>query len=146
LRESLLTHAQLRPGQTHAKPVESHDLEAGCTQYALTLEEITGSLLVLDLVHLGLGPDGHTASHVSGDPVLDVRDVDVALTGTYQGRRRMTLTFPAINRSRLVLWLVTGGEEAGMLARLWAGVISIPASHVRSDRSVVLADRAAASK
>jgi 6-phosphogluconolactonase len=142
LRESLLTYAPLRPEQIHAMPVESHDLEAGCRRYALTLEEIAGKPPVLDLVHLGLGPDGHTASLVPGDPVLDVRDADVALTGIYQGRRRMTLTYPTINRSSLGLWLVTGGEKAGMLARLRAGDTSIPAGRVRSDCSVVLADRA----
>jgi 6-phosphogluconolactonase/glucosamine-6-phosphate isomerase/deaminase len=99
---------------------------------------------VLDLVHLGLGPDGHTASLVPGDPVLDITDADVAATGSYHGRRRMTLTFPTINRSRLVLWLVTGGEKAAALVRLREGDRSIPASRVRQDRSRVLADRAAA--
>jgi 6-phosphogluconolactonase len=146
LRESLLTHALLRPEQIHAMEVESNDLKAACTRYALMLEEIAGSPPVLDMVHLGLGPDGHTASLIPGDPVLDIRDADVALTGIYQGRRRMTLTYPTINRSRLVLWLVTGGEKAGMLARLCAGDISIPAGQVRSDRSLVLADRAAAAQ
>ena len=96
------------------------------------------------LVHLGLGPDGHTASLVPGDPVLDITDADVAATGSYHGRRRMTLTFPTINRCRLVLWLVTGGEKAAALVRLREGDRSIPASRVRQDRSLVLADRAAA--
>ena len=118
LRESLLEHAPLSLRQIHAMPVESPDLEAAAQDYALTLREIAGSPPVLDLVHLGLGPDGHTASLVPGDPVLDVTDADVALTGVYQGRRRMTLTYPILNRSRRVLWLVTGSEKVGMLGRL----------------------------
>ena len=144
LRESLLSHAPLRPEQIYAMPVESSDLEAGAAQYASTLKSIAGSPTVLDLVHLGMGPDGHTASLVPGDPVLEVFDADVAVTGPYQGRRRMTLTYPLINRSRRVLWLVTGNEKTGMLARLQASDSSIPAGRVRADRAVILADRAAA--
>jgi 6-phosphogluconolactonase len=144
LRESLLEHAPLRPGQIHAMPVETTNSETACMQYARALNEIAGSPPVLDLVHLGLGPDGHTASLVPGDPVLDVKDADVALTGMYQNRRRMTLTYPIINRSRRVLWLVTGSEKAGMHARLQAGDVSIPAGRVSRDHAVVLADLAAA--
>ena len=144
LRESLLGHAPLRPEHIYAMPVGSPNLEAACVQYAGILETVAGAPPVLDLVHLGLGPDGHTASLVPGDPVLGVTDVDVALTGIYQNRRRMTLTYAAINRSRRVLWLVTGSEKAGMLVRLQAGDVSIPAGRVRSDHAVVLADRAAA--
>lgn len=144
LRESLLEHAPLRPEQIHAMPVESPDLKAASAQYAKTLQSIAGSPTVLDLVHLGLGPDGHTASLVPGDPVLDVKDADVALTGIYQTRRRMTLTYPMIDRARFVLWLVTGNEKAGMLPRLVAGDTSIPAGRVRAVHALVLADRAAA--
>lgn len=144
LHESLLEHAPLRPEQIHAMPVEAEDLEAACAQYAQTLRTIAGSPPVLDLVHLGLGPDGHTASLVPGDPVLDVKDADVALTGIYQNRRRMTLTYPIIDRSRRVLWLVTGSEKVGMLARLQAGDASIAAGRVSREHAIVLADRAAA--
>ena len=144
LRESLLGHAPLDPRQIHAMPVESPDLEAAAKRYARTLREIAGTPPVLDLVHLGLGPDGHTASLVLGDPVLDVTDADVALTGVYQGRRRMTLTYPILNRSRHVLWLVTGSEKVEMLGRLLTGDESIPAGRVCQDQALVLADRAAA--
>jgi 6-phosphogluconolactonase len=143
LRESLLEHAPLRPEQIHAMPVEATNLEAACEWYAQVLKTLAGSPPVLDLAHLGLGPDGHTASLVPGDPVLEVKDADVALTGIYQNRRRMTLTYPIINRSRRVLWLVTGSEKTGMLARLQTGDVSIPAGRVGRDRAVVLADRAA---
>jgi 6-phosphogluconolactonase len=142
LRESL--QAPLRAEQILAMPVESHDLEAAAARYAGTLREIAGSPSVLDLVHLGLGPDGHTASLVPGDPVLEFTAADVALTGIYQGRRRMTLTYPIINRSRRILWLVTGSEKVEMLGRLRQGDTSIPAGRVRQDQAVVFADKAAA--
>jgi 6-phosphogluconolactonase len=144
LRESLLQRAPLRPEQIHAMAVEAVDLQAAATQYALALREVAGSPPTLDLVHLGLGPDGHTASLVPGDAVLDVADKDVALTGVYQGRRRMTLTYPAINRARRVLWVVTGSEKVEMLHRLREGDVSIPAGRVNRDQALLLADRAAA--
>jgi 6-phosphogluconolactonase len=146
LRESLLAHCPLRPEQVHAMPVESADLEVASSRYAQTLRDVAGAPAVLDLVHLGLGPDGHTASLVPGDAVLDVTDADVALTGVYQGRRRMTLTYPVLNRSRRIVWLVTGRDKADMLARLYKGDDSIPAGRVRRDRALVLADRDAAAR
>jgi 6-phosphogluconolactonase len=144
LRESLLAHAPLLPDHIHAMPVEVPDLNRAARQYAVALREVAGSPPVLDLVHLGLGPDGHTASLVPEDPVLDVTDEDVAVTRPYQSRRRMTLTFPIISRARRVLWLVTGREKAGALVRLRDGDPSIPASRVRQDRALILADRPAA--
>jgi len=146
LRESLLDRMLLPPENMHAMPVEAADLEHAAGQYAQTLRGVAGQPPVLDLVHLGLGADGHTASLVPGDPVLAITDADVAVTAPYQGRRRMTLTFPIINRSRQVLWVVTGREKAEALARLRDGDPAIPASQVRKDRALVLADRAAAAE
>ena len=144
LRESLLAHAPLNPEQIHAMPVDAPDLDAAAKRYAATLQEIAGSPPVLDLAHLGLGPDGHTASLVPGDPVLNVSDADVALTGLYQGRRRMTLTYPMLNRSRGILWLVTGSDKVDALTRLQRGDKSIPAGRIERNQAVLLADRAAA--
>lgn len=144
LRESFLDHAPLTIEQIHAMPVDAADLDAAAAQYAQTLRRVAGSPPVLDLVHLGLGPDGHTASLVPGDPVLGVTNKDVAVTGVYQGRRRMTLTYPIINRSRRILWVVTGGEKAPMLPRLLDGDESIPAGRVQRERAVLIADEPAA--
>jgi 6-phosphogluconolactonase len=144
LRESLLAHAPLRPEQIHAMPVEETDLSAAADRYAATLRELAGEPPQLDLVHLGLGPDGHTASLVPGDPALDVRDADVALAGPYQGRRRMTLTYPVIGRARRILWVITGADKSSALQRLVAGDAGIPAGRVPQDRAILLADRAAA--
>src|SRR6476661_10091448 len=144
LRESLLDHAPLRPGHVHAMPVEAADLDHAAEQYAQTLREVAGSPPVLDLVHLGLGPDGHTASLVPGDPVLDITDADVALTGVYQQKRRMTLTYPMLNRSRRILWLVTGSDKVAALQRLCDGDRSIPAGRIQAANALVLADQAAA--
>ena len=144
LRESLLEHAPLRPEQILAMPVEWPDLDAAAKGYAETLQKIAGSPPVLDLAHLGLGPDGHTASLVPGDPVLDVTDADVALTGVYQKRRRMTLTYPMLNRSRRILWLVTGSDKVAALQRLRDGDVSIPAGRIQAANALVLADQAAA--
>jgi 6-phosphogluconolactonase len=141
LNESL--HAPLRPEQILAMPVESPDLNAAAARYAAILQELAGSPPVLDLVHLGLGPDGHTASLVPGDPALEVTGTEVALTGVYQGRRRMTLTYPVIDRSRRILWVVTGTEKVEMLRRLRKGDVSIPAGRVRQDQALIFADTAA---
>jgi 6-phosphogluconolactonase len=146
LRESLLANARLPAEQIHAMPVEEGDLQAAARRYAHTLEQIAGTPPVLDLAHLGLGPDGHTASLVPNDPVLNVTDRDVALTGLYQNRRRMTLTYPMLNRSRRILWVVTGSDKVEALGRLHQGDASIPAGRVRRDEAFIVADRAAAGR
>jgi 6-phosphogluconolactonase len=118
-------------------PVEADDLDAACVAYAAALPA------TLDLIHLGLGSDGHTASLIPGDPVLDVTAADVALTGTYQGRRRMTLTYPRIARARAVLWLVTGAEKRDAFAQLLAHDRTIPAGRITNTDQVVFCDGAA---
>jgi 6-phosphogluconolactonase len=143
LRASL-SRAPLRAEQIHAMPVESLDLEAAAARYAATLREIAGTPPALDLVHLGLGSDGHTASLFSGDPALSVVDRDVALTAAHGGRRRMTLTYPALDRAREILWLVTGADKASALARLFDGDPSLPAGRVRREAALLFADAAAA--
>jgi 6-phosphogluconolactonase len=139
-----LTHMVLGLSMDHQPalrpmPVTQRDLEAAAREYEALLPGR------FDLVHLGLGPDGHTASLVPGDPVLEVRDRRVAMTeGEYQGHRRMTLTYPAIDDARQVLWLVTGAEKREALAKLLAGDPSIPAGRVANESIVVVADEAAA--
>jgi len=144
LRASLLEHAPLAPDHIHAMPVEMPDLEAAAKQYAQELQSLAGTPPVLDLAHLGLGPDGHTASLIPGDPVLNVADADVSLTGVYQGRRRMTLTYPVLNRAIRILWLVTGADKVPMFPRLRDGDTSIPAGRIARGQALLLADRAAA--
>jgi 6-phosphogluconolactonase len=119
-------------------PVTHPDLDAAAREYAVALPPS------LDLVHLGIGPDGHTASLVPGDPVLEADDRRVAVTGEYQGRRRMTLTFPELARARRILWLIIGESKREPLRRLLEGDRSIPAGRVEAAASVVVADRAAA--
>jgi 6-phosphogluconolactonase len=143
LNESLLEHAPLRREQLYAMPVEAAELASAAERYAETLQKIAGSPAVLDLVHLGLGADGHTASLVPADPVLNFTNSDVALTGVYQGRRRMTLTYPILNRSRRILWVVTGSDKVDALARLRDADGSIPAGRIQRENAVILADRAA---
>jgi 6-phosphogluconolactonase len=144
LHESLLDRVPIGAEQIHAMPVELPDLGAAAAAYERLLRDLAGTPPELDLVHLGLGPDGHTASLVPGDPVLQVIDRDVALTEPYQGRHRMTLTYPTLNRARRVLWVVTGSDKADMLRRLSDGDQSIPAGNIRREAALVLADRAAA--
>jgi 6-phosphogluconolactonase len=120
-----------------AMDVEADDLEDACWSYASLLPER------FDLVHLGLGPDGHCASLVPGDPVLDLTDQLVALSGPYQDTMRMTLTYPALARADQLLWLISGADKREALAKLLASDPTIPAGRVVAGASLVMADRAA---
>ena len=144
LRANLLDRVPLLLDHVHGMPVEAADLDAGAARNAATLRQFAGTPPVLDLVHLGLGRDGHTASLVPGDGVLDVVGADVAVTALYEGYRRMTLTYPVLSVARHILWVVTGAEKASALVRLRAGDWSIPAGRVAARRALVLADAAAA--
>ncbi len=146
LRANLLDHVPLPPEQIQPMPVDYPDLQEAARRYALALQEIGGITPVLDLVHLGLGPDGHTASLMPGDPVLEITDADVAIAHVTLGRQRMTLTCPILNRARRILWVVTGADKGAMLLRLRAGDTTIPAGRIRRDQALVLADQAAAEK
>jgi len=144
LRASLLGAVALPAENLHAMPVDALDLEEGAARYAAELRGVAGSPAVLDLVHLGLGVDGHTASLVPGDPALQVSGADVTVTVPYQGRRRMTLTYPVLDRARNILWVVTGADKVPALEGLLLGDHAIPAGSVRSERAIILADAAAA--
>jgi 6-phosphogluconolactonase len=129
-----------------AMPVVSDDLEQAASRYQETMSEVAGNPPVLDVIHLGLGGDGHTASLVPGDPVLNESERDVAITDTYSGRRRMTMTYSIINRARQLLWLITGDGKADMLSRLIQGDTDIPAGRVSQQQATVVADAAALSR
>lgn len=144
LREQLLDHVPLPVDQLHAMPVEDPDLADAAGRYAEVLRRVAGSPPRLDLVHLGLGTDGHTASLLPGSPLLDPGDVLVGTTPPYQGRRRMTLTLPVLSHARNRLWFVAGASKAPVVARLVDGDRSIPAGHVERAHARLLLDPDAA--
>jgi 6-phosphogluconolactonase len=145
--EQILVHEGPLPrAQMLAMPVEADDLEAAARRYQRRLEQTGSTPLQIDLVQLGLGSDGHTASLVPGDPVLEVADRDVATSSEYQGLRRMTLTFPAIDRARRRLWLVTGAGKSARLRDLLDGSGDAPAARIARNDTVVVADDDALSR
>ena len=144
LERLLVSRVPIPRAQVHPMPVDEPDLSAAAAAYARALADTLGEPPVFDLVHLGLGGDGHTASLMPGDPATHVADAWVSVTSAHGGWRRMTLTLPALDAARRVLWLACGASKASMLERLVLGDRAIPAGLVRRDRACVVADEAAA--
>lgn len=146
LESVLCEHGPLPRGQLHSMPVDAADLEAAAAAYGRELESCAGRPSLLDVVHLGLGADGHTASLFAGDPALQVTDRSITTVESHAGYRRMTLTLPVINAARHIIWFVTGAGKSDVLARMLAGTLSAPAGQVTQGRAAVFADDAAAMK
>jgi 6-phosphogluconolactonase len=144
IRASLASRWGQLADRVHAIPIGS-DPNADVEAYASLLGRIAGTPPVLDLIHLGLGDDGHTASLVPNDPATKVSHSDVALTQPYRGQRRITVTFPLLNRARQVVWVVVGADKRAAAQRLLAGDRSIPAACVNTQRATLMGDRAALS-
>jgi 6-phosphogluconolactonase len=137
LQQDLLRRAPIPPANIHPMPVEAADLDEAASSYAAELHQLADG--VLDVVHLGLGDDGHTASWPPHHPILEARQTDVAVVGPFHGTMRMTLTPPAVNRARAIFFLVTGRDKAQVVSQLLGGNRALPASRVRSEGTVLLA-------
>jgi 6-phosphogluconolactonase len=144
LQAKLLDRVPIPPGNIHPMPVEEPDVEAAAAAYGDELRSVTGDGVV-DVVHLGLGDDGHTASWPPGDPIVAATD-DVAIVGPFNGRLRMTLTPPAVNRARWIVWLVAGADKAPVVERLMAGDPALPSSRVRRRDVTFAADAGAGAR
>ena len=144
-RNATMLHRELLDtvgAQAYLMPVTRDRVDEAAESYALLIGDVCGG--VLDVAHLGLGADGHTASLVPGDPVVDEVRADVAVTGEYQGHRRMTMTLPLLGRARAIVWEVAGASKAAAVAQLVAADASIPAARVAQDQATLFADAAAA--
>lgn len=126
--------------------VNAEDLSEACADYESHINRMTGNGK-LDLIHLGIGTDGHTASLVPDDPILEVMEKGVDITGNaYQGRLRMSLTYPLINQAEKILWVITGEEKAEMLNRLLHKDQSIPAGKIDQHHAIVLTEESTSVK
>jgi len=144
LRSVLLSRVPLPADNVHPMPVHMDDLQTAAEKYQRTLTKVLGSPPVIDLVHLGLGADGHTGSLVPGSPDAANAVPEVMVSPVYEGSRRITLTYSILSRARTILWFVLGQDKAEMLRRLIRGDTSIPAGRIERSRAVVVADKAAA--
>lgn len=139
IRERLLDRVTIPPRQVHPMPVEQDDAHAAAADYAETLARTLGPGGSLDLVHLGLGADGHTASLLPGDPALE-EAAAVIVSQAYQGARRLSLSAAVLSAAHERVWLVTGADKHDALARLLRGDPAIPAGRLDRRRSIVFTD------
>lgn len=143
IARALLAGNGVMPERTHPMPCDAADPREAAMEYAETLGVLAGSPPEFDLIHLGLGDDGHVASLFADDAALAVEHAWVTTTDVHRGHRRMTLTLPVLARARCVLWLVCGAAKASMLARLVDGDERLPAGRVPRERAWVVADESA---
>jgi len=143
LDEILVWRGPLPRRNLHPMWVDRADLSGAAESYARELAQVAGDPAILDVVHLGLGADGHTASLFPGDPALEIEDRSVGLTKEHNGYRRMTLTLPVLSRARSVVWFVTGTDKAGVVGELYAGGAPFPAGRVSRRRAILVTDHAA---
>ena len=136
---ALLDVLRPRVAAINLMPVTDDDLETAGRHYAALLPDR------LDVVHLGLGDDGHTASWPPGDPVIDASGA-VAVTGEFNGRVRMTLTVQAVNAARRRVVLATGAEKSIIVERWLLHDSSLPIERVGRTNTAVVLDAAAATR
>jgi 6-phosphogluconolactonase len=143
IRELLIERVPIPDANVHPMPVEQEGLEGAARDYASTLAQVLGPELVLDLVHLGLGEDGHTASLFPGDPASE-SGAPVIVSREHQGFRRLSLNYPLLSGARQRLWFVTGAAKSEVLLRAMDGDVGIPAGRIRREDTLFFADQAAA--
>lgn len=149
--EAMLSHVPVPQGSVHGFDTDALTPEDAAAGYERRLKHFYGSDTfdparpLFDVMLLGLGPDGHTASLIPGQPVLDERDKWAAAVTEGRPEARLTLTYPAIASSRAIAFLVTGRDKAEMLAHVLSGADDVPAGRLRTSADVRwFVDRAAA--
>ena len=142
LQQHLFSRVDIPDTQVHAMPVETNNITTSLDEYATRLKTSAGDPPRLDIIHLGLGDDGHTASLPPGDNVLNSKQL-VDICEEFNDYRRMTLTYPVLNMASAIVWLVTGADKQPMLDRLLAGDTQIPAGRVNQAQAILVADKAA---
>jgi 6-phosphogluconolactonase len=146
-KEAFLDHVPVDAAHVHRMMAEAADLDSGARRYEEELEDVPTNpdgLPVFDLVWLGMGADGHTASLCPNESSLAVTDrLVVATWPAGYDTARLTLTYPVLNAAREVLFVVTGAEKAATVAAVRAGA-DLPATRVRAARTTWLLDAAAA--